>query len=891
MSQTSLRKTVTFTVTLLLGSCGFVDDPPTIGSLTQYEEVPTASPRIDKITPRVCRTIGGCRLRLEGANYYSLSQVTIGGKPAARYPGGVATDAMIDVLAPANSSLSAQSVEVKNTDRLKGIKPAYFYYYEDKLTLAPPRSPLEPPDARDMVHGDFNRDGNQDIAMIGGNGDLWVHLGQADRDTSYVGDPATKTKVASDPMSIASSDLNADSCPDLVIAHGPIAQQVTVLLGNCDGTFRLPSISAYNIDPSKLVIEDFDRDGILDIAAISEAYGTLTVLIGRKDAGGRPTGLFSYSSPWGYDSIRSLCYRPVDLKAADMNGDGKPDLILACQKISPTSPSGVLVLLNSQTPGAAPTRPFEVSSPSYISANAKLRRDGTDAQAIEPIQLDADGRADLIITERNRKDAIVLLNKPDGSLEEKAVYATVNAYDSIKVVDKNGDGVSDILLSGAQGDAASKIGMLYGRAGGTFEIISTIDVGMPHRGVYVADLDRDGWSDVVLRRAVPNVRPEGPNYASVLYGRRDGFEQNADHDQVGTTAMGVVSLDNGMVAILDASMNQIRVVSLEKRGSITPVDTVSLPVRGTYPVGLASADMDGDFSPDLITISQNGAAAGFVNVSFGVAGGSFPVTASFALPAGVKPVSLSVGDIDGGGAPDVVVLAEDGTVHVVQVKVVLGIRLLSQLGSFKPLLGADNSTLTTATLVKGKADFIVVANRKLNQIEQWYYGAVAPGTFSSRPSIPSNGKRPVKLLAMNADRDAAQQVDIVVVHAEPESPEGSNVSVFVGDGLGGLSLDEGRSFAACKPSVAKAASVSDINGDNVDDLTISCDDSLQHMEVWQGLEKGFFGALSTRIVRSSIAPSIFFDIDGDLKQEMVSVRWVGMSPTASKLSVLRNLTP
>ena len=163
--------------------------------------------------------------------------------------------------------------------------------------------------------GDFNHDGQPDVAMISvRRGTVYVYLGNGDGSfqtfSRYGGPPATNG-----PKTLAVTDLNRDGNPDIVVGAG---QGITVLLGKGDGTF--PTALAYPFLQPRLglltgarsVVADFNGDGIPDVA------NGFTVFPGKGDG--------SLEAPLSFGQwIDSLSNLP--LAAADFNGDGKPDLI------------------------------------------------------------------------------------------------------------------------------------------------------------------------------------------------------------------------------------------------------------------------------------------------------------------------------------------------------------------------------------------------------------------------------------------------------------------------------------------------------------------------------------------------------------------------------------
>jgi len=164
-----------------------------------------------------------------------------------------------------------------------------------------------------IVVGDFNRDGNADLAVANLLGNtVTVLLGNGDGTfTAAKVSPAT----GRGPNSIAVGDFNGDGIPDLAVTNSD-DNTVTVLLGNGDGTFSAAKVSpATGINPSSIAVGDFNGDGKADLAVVNLGDRTVTVLLGNGD------GTFTASrlSP-------STGNSPNSVAVGDFNGDGVPDL-------------------------------------------------------------------------------------------------------------------------------------------------------------------------------------------------------------------------------------------------------------------------------------------------------------------------------------------------------------------------------------------------------------------------------------------------------------------------------------------------------------------------------------------------------------------------------------
>ena len=121
------------------------------------------------------------------------------------------------------------------------------------------------PDA--IVAGDFTGDGRTDLAVANaGDNDVSVLLGNGDGTFQ----PQVTYAVGNGPDAIVAGDFNGDGRTDLAVANysdpGVHGNDVSVLLGNGDGTFQAQVTYAVGTGPTAIVAGDFNGDGRTDLA-------------------------------------------------------------------------------------------------------------------------------------------------------------------------------------------------------------------------------------------------------------------------------------------------------------------------------------------------------------------------------------------------------------------------------------------------------------------------------------------------------------------------------------------------------------------------------------------------------------------------------------------------
>src|SRR6266567_1020166 len=167
-----------------------------------------------------------------------------------------------------------------------------------------------------IVVGDFNGDGKPDLAVANfGDWNVYVLLGNGDG-TFQVARSVYFNGGGARFWYIAEGDFNGDGKLDLAVTDYS-NNNVSVLLGNGDGTFQAPRTFPVGIHPAQVAVGDFNGDGKPDLVASNFDSNSISVLLGNGD------GTFQAAQNYLVDSA------PVFVAVGDLNGDGKPDLAVA----------------------------------------------------------------------------------------------------------------------------------------------------------------------------------------------------------------------------------------------------------------------------------------------------------------------------------------------------------------------------------------------------------------------------------------------------------------------------------------------------------------------------------------------------------------------------------
>lgn len=169
-----------------------------------------------------------------------------------------------------------------------------------------------------VVLGDFNGDGKLDLAVANfGNASVSVLLGNGDGTFQT----AVNYGVGNSPISLGAGDLNRDGKLDLVSVNAD-SDSVSVLLGNGNGTFQPAvnygtGISCCSRNYGLMTLGDMNGDGKLDVAIALWNGNEISLLLGNGDG--------TFQAPTTYNAPGA----PLSVAIGDFDGSGKMDLAVA----------------------------------------------------------------------------------------------------------------------------------------------------------------------------------------------------------------------------------------------------------------------------------------------------------------------------------------------------------------------------------------------------------------------------------------------------------------------------------------------------------------------------------------------------------------------------------
>src|SRR3989440_204189 len=325
---------------------------------------------------------------------------------------------------------------------------------------------------------DFNGDGQLDLAVTdSGSTNVSVLLGNSDG-TFWT---AASYGVGSNPSFVVVSDFNRDGKPDVAVANRNSAS-VSVLLGNGDGTF-LPAVSYGSPNPTSLAVGDFNADGNPDLAVANWQNGTVSVLLGNGDGTFQPG--VAYRS--GVESFTSLSYV---VAAGDFNGDGVLDLALGTWGTLRHAIGATISVLLGNGDGT-----FQ---PAIVNHTY-----GLEPVSIAVNDFTGDGKLDMAVAnDGNGFLVLVLAGNGDGTFYTTNGYTAETYSHSVTSGDFNADGKADlaVAVSGTsdQNYTNAGVSVLLGNGDGSFQTGVLFNVQGSPASVAVGDFNGDGQPDLVV---------------------------------------------------------------------------------------------------------------------------------------------------------------------------------------------------------------------------------------------------------------------------------------------------------------------------------------------------------------------------------------------------------
>jgi hypothetical protein len=337
-------------------------------------------------------------------------------------------------------------------------------------------------------------------------------------------------------------------------------------------SFKTATDYALGDNPNSGVAADLNGDGKPDLAIGNVLHKNVSVLL--NNGNGTFAGAVNYT----------VDFNPEAVAAADYNGDGKLDLAVGNFLGGPTSAGTFSILIGNGngTFQAAVTNP--VGTPFHIAA--------TD--------LNADGKQDLVAASASTNKVSVLLGNGNGTFQSPVTYSVGSAPRTLAIADFNGDSKPDVAVTNS-GSGSSTVSVLIGNGDGTLQAASPVNVGSRPQGMATGDLNGDSKPDLVV--AATNA-----NAVVVLLGNGNGTFQGpvsypTDITEPLNLALADFNGDGKLDVVTPGNFSPVAYSILRGVGDGTLQAAVTKPMRNNSFFPIAS-DFDADGKADLAFVNN-----------------------------------------------------------------------------------------------------------------------------------------------------------------------------------------------------------------------------------------------------------------------------------------------
>ncbi|CAF1004333.1 unnamed protein product [Adineta steineri] len=522
---------------------------------------------------------------------------------------------------------------------------------------------------------DFNNDKNLDIVVANsGTNNIIIFLNYGNG--SFPNQITYSTGSDSEPYSVAVGDFNNDTRLDIVAANFG-TNNIVVFLGYGNGSFYTQQTysTGDGSGPQFLAIQDFDKDGLLDIAVACQYTSSLNIFFGYGNGSFLNQSIFSLGI--GTD--------PNSIAIGDLNNDDNLDLV-----VTTFYGRSIAIFLG-------------YSNGTLINLVTYSAGSGSRPQSCLIADWNYDNQMDIIVSNCGTNNIVVFFGTGDGTFSDQESYSTGENSCPISIAfgHFNNDTLMDVTVANsytntigiflgtsymsgereaaystgssphpraiALGSFADKrqlditmvnygldnVGVLLGYMNGTFPsqtMFSTGTLSLP-TSVAVSDLDNDGELDIIVANsAADNV--------GILYGYGNGSFTNLStySTGLGSSPQSIVIGDfnndkKSDIAVVNSGTNNVLTMLKYDIGAFHKQIPYSTDID-SLPQWVFTGDFNNDDRLDFTVVNSNNDNIG---VFIGLGGGNFANQTTYSTGSGSFPLWAAAIDVNNDSCLDIIV--------------------------------------------------------------------------------------------------------------------------------------------------------------------------------------------------------------------------------------------
>ncbi len=348
-------------------------------------------------------------------------------------------------------------------------------------------------DPRSIAIGDLDGDGKADLAVASYRTNMvsvFRNISTSGAITASSFATSVDFPTGSGPNSVAICDLDGDGKLDLMVANSSantvsIFRNTSSLGSITDSSFASKVDFITGANPS-VAIADLDGDGKPDLTIANKNSNTVSIYRNTSILGSITSSSFAAKIDFATGTS------PESIAIADLDGDGKPDLVT-----SNSTSDNLSVFRNTSTLGA-------INASSFSS---KVDFGTIDTYFVAIGDLDGDGKPDLVATQRCCGAISIFRNNStagsitSASFASKVDFATGSSPYSVAIGDLDGDGKADLTVANNSSGTVSVLrNTSTSGAISASSFASKVDftTGSSPISIAIGDLDGDGKPDLVV---------------------------------------------------------------------------------------------------------------------------------------------------------------------------------------------------------------------------------------------------------------------------------------------------------------------------------------------------------------------------------------------------------